>query len=143
MLHDLGKVILVLQFPDEYGNVMEMAEAGEITLYEMENEYFSTSHATVGAWVAAQWSFPKALTDVIAYHHKPQLSKVAPMETAIVHFSDILLRGRGFGFAGDYAVPPVHPSAWELVALTESDISEILKEAETLLADVASLSMSD
>ncbi len=143
LLHDIGKVILVLQFPDEYGAVMAEAEAKEITVYEVENEYFSTSHATVGAWIAKQWSFPKALTDVIGYHHRPQLSKVAPLDTAIVHFSDVLLRGRGFGFAGDYAVPPIHPSAWDLLALTESDIREILKEAEDLLAQVADLSLAD
>jgi putative nucleotidyltransferase with HDIG domain len=143
LLHDIGKVILVLQFPEEYGTIMSEAEAREVSIYEVENEYFSTSHATVGAWVADQWSFPKVLTDVIAYHHKPHLSKLAPMETAIVHFSDVLLRGRGFGFAGDYAVPPVHPSAWKLVDLSDSDIREILKEAEELLAEVADISMSD
>ena len=101
LLHDIGKVILVLQFPHEYEVVMNEAQAKEITVYEVENEYFSTTHATVGSWVADQWSFPKTLVDVIGYHHRPQLSKVAPMETAIVHFSDVLLRARGFGFAGD------------------------------------------
>jgi putative nucleotidyltransferase with HDIG domain len=143
LLHDLGKVILVLQLPEEYESIMAEAEAREVNIYDVENEHFSTSHATVGAWVADQWSFPKALTDVIAYHHKPHLSKLAPMETAIVHFSDVLLRGRGFGFAGDYAVPPVHPFAWKLLDLRDSDIREILKEAEELLADVADISMSD
>ena len=39
------------------------------------------------------------------------------METAIVHLSDILLRGMGFGFAGDYAVPPIDPPAWDLLGL--------------------------
>ena len=100
LLHDIGKVILVLQFREEYEEVMNEAETRGITVYEAENEYFSTSHATVGAWVAEQWSFPMALTDVIAYHHKPQLSKVAPMQTAIVHFSDVLLTGEGIRICG-------------------------------------------
>jgi putative nucleotidyltransferase with HDIG domain len=143
LLHDIGKVMLALQFPHEYETVMDEAQAKEITVYEVENEYFPTSHATVGAWVADHWSFPKALIDVIGYHHKPHLSKVAPMETAIVHFSDVLLRGRGFGFAGDYAVPPIHPSAWDLIELTDGDIRDILKEAEDLLAEVADLSLSN
>ncbi len=77
------------------------------------------------------------------YHHKPQLSKVAPMETAIVHFSDILLRGKGFGFAGDYAVPPMDPTAFELLDLSPSDIKDILAEAEDLLDEVADLSLGD
>jgi len=107
----------------------------------VEAEYFSTTHATVGAWVAEQWSFPRPLIDVIQYHHKPHLSKVAPMETAIVHFADVLLRGRGFGFAGDSTVPPLHPSSWELVGLSEPDIKSILGEAEDLLEEAADLSL--
>ena len=81
----------------------------------------STFRRPTRRWVPGlpvQWSFPKRLIDVIGYHHKLQLSKAAPMETAIVHLSDILLRGLGFGFAGDYAVPPMDPQAWELLDLS-------------------------
>jgi putative nucleotidyltransferase with HDIG domain len=143
LVHDIGKVILALQLPEEYQEVMNEAQEKGVTVYEVENDYFSTTHATVGSWVAAQWSFPKRLIDVIGYHHKPQLSKVAPMETAIVHFSDVLLRGKGFGFAGDYAVPPMDSSAWELLDLSPSDIKDILAEAEDLLDEVADLSLGD
>ncbi len=141
LLHDIGKVILLLKFPDEYEKVMVEAREKELLVYEVEAGYFSTTHATVGAWVAEQWSFPKRLIDVIQYHHKPHLSKVAPMETAIVHFADVLLRGRGFGFAGDSTVPPVHPSSWELVGLSEPDIRSILSEAEDLLDEASDLSL--
>jgi putative nucleotidyltransferase with HDIG domain len=141
LLHDIGKVILVLKFPAEYERVMDEAREKDLTVYEVEADYFSTTHATVGAWVAQQWSFPKPLVDVIQYHHKPHLSKAAPMETAIVHFADVLLRGMGFGFAGDSAVPPLHPSAWELVGLSESDIKSILEEASDMMEEAADLSL--
>ncbi|MGD0231611.1 MAG: HDOD domain-containing protein [Syntrophorhabdales bacterium] len=141
LLHDIGKVVLVLQFPKEYEKVMSRAQAEECTVYEAEDDYFPTTHATVGAWIAEQWSFPRRLIDVIACHHRPQLSKVAPMETAIVHFADILLRSRGFGFAGDFAVPLLHPSSWELIGLSESDIGDILKESEDLLEEAADLAL--
>jgi putative nucleotidyltransferase with HDIG domain len=141
LLHDLGKVILVLELPLEYERIMDEAKEKQITVYEVENEHFSTSHATVGAWIAKQWSFPSPLIDVIAYHHRPQLAKVAPVDAAIVHFSDILLRGRGFGFPGDYGVPPVNPAAWGLLNLSESDIRDVLREAEDLLEEAADMSL--
>jgi putative nucleotidyltransferase with HDIG domain len=141
LLHDIGKVVLVLQFPSEYEYVMDQAKEKEITVYEAENAYFSASHAMVGAWVAKQWSFPPPLIDVISYHHKPQLAKVAPMDAAVVHFSDILLRGKGFGFAGDYTIPSMCPPAWELVNLSESTIRDILKEAEGLLDEAADIAL--
>jgi putative nucleotidyltransferase with HDIG domain len=140
LLHDIGKVMLLLKFPNEYKKVMDEAREKDVTVYEVETSHFSTTHATVGAWVAEEWSFPGRLIDVIQYHHKPYLSKAAPMETAIVHFADVLLRGRGFGFAGDLSVPPLHPSSWELVRLSEADIKSILREAEDLLEEAADLS---
>jgi len=141
LLHDMGKVILVIQFPEEYEKVMREAEQKGLTVYEVESEYFSTTHATVGAWVAEQWSFPAPIIDVIRCHHKPQLAKSIPLETAIVHFADVLLRAKGFGFAGDSAVPALQPSAWDALGLSERDIKEMLKEAEDLLEEVGDLSL--
>jgi putative nucleotidyltransferase with HDIG domain len=141
LLHDIGKVVLILHFPTEYEQLMEDARNREITIYEAETEYFSTSHATVGSWVAKQWSFPKPLIDVICYHHRPLLAKVAPLDTAIVHLSDILLRARGFGFAGDHMVPLLNNAVWETLSLTEQDLREIFKEAEDLLDEAADMSL--
>jgi putative nucleotidyltransferase with HDIG domain len=141
LLHDIGKVVLLLYFSSDYEKVMNEAKEKETTVYEIENEYFSTSHATVGSWVAKQWSFPPPLVDVIGYHHRPHMAKVNQMNASIVHISDILLRGRGFGFAGDYSVSPIHPAAWELLSLTESDIKEVLKKAEDLLGEAADMSL--
>ncbi len=141
LLHDIGKVILLLEYPGEYEKAMNEAREKELTVFEVEADYFSTTHATVGAWVAEQWSFPKRLVDVIQYHHKPHLAKIVPMETAIVHFSDVLLRGRGFGFAGDYYVPQLYPSTWDLLGLSEADIKAIFLEAEELIEESADLSL--
>ncbi|OPY74226.1 MAG: phosphodiesterase [Syntrophorhabdus sp. PtaU1.Bin050] len=130
LLHDLGKVILILQFPKEYGKAMDLAEVDGRTIVETEKEYFPANHASAGAWVAQKWSFPKNLTNMIEYHHKPHLAKVASYQTAVVHLSDVLIRGRGYGFAGDGSVPPVNPATWERFQLTKNDVKKILAEAE-------------
>jgi hypothetical protein len=52
------------------------------------------------------------------------------METAIVHFADVLIRARGFGFAGDPFAEAVNPKAFELLALTDDDIMELLDVLE-------------
>ena len=143
LLHDIGKVVLVLQFPSEYEGIVNEAKEKQTTVYEVEDWHFSTSHATIGSWVARQWSFPPPLIDVIGYHHRPHMSKVAPVDAAIVHFSDILLRARGFGFAGDYSVPPVHPAVWSLLDFSGPDIREVLREAEDLLEEAADMSLQE
>lgn len=130
LLHDIGKILLVLQYPEEYEKTMNESDQRGLTIYESEKNHFNTTHASVGAWMAQKWSFPPNLIEIIEYHHKPHLAKIAPMDSAIVHFADILVRARGFGFAGDRFLMPVNPKAWELLSLSESDIREILTEAE-------------
>ncbi|MCL4537431.1 MAG: HDOD domain-containing protein [Nitrospirae bacterium] len=130
LLHDIGKVVLGLKFSDKYKKVMSEAEKKDIFVFDSEKNYFSVSHATVGAWLTEKWKFPRNLVEVIEYHHKPHLSKNVPVQTAIVHLSDILVRAKGFGFAGDALVPAVNPSVWEMLDFTETDIKEILDEME-------------
>jgi putative nucleotidyltransferase with HDIG domain len=141
LLHDVGKVILMLQFPHDYQKALSEAEAHRRTIADAETDYFAANHATVGAWVAQKWSFPRYLTDVIEYHHKPHLAKHAPLQAAIVHLSDIILRGRGFGFAGDNNVPSVNPATWEYLQLTVEDIKEILIQAEDALEATKDLTL--
>ncbi|MBW2655695.1 MAG: HDOD domain-containing protein [Deltaproteobacteria bacterium] len=130
LLHDIGKVVLILQFPKEYEKVMNETEMEDITIFEAEKHHFPETHAGVGSWLAEKWNFPLNLVESIKYHHEPHLSKNAPLETAIVHLSDTLVRAMGFGFAGDLFVPALNPVAFEYLDLNENDIKEILEEVE-------------
>jgi putative nucleotidyltransferase with HDIG domain len=130
LLHDIGKVILILEYSPLYEEAMNQAASQRIPIFEAERGVFQETHAAVGMWLAEKWRFPPNLVDVIQYHHRTGLTRIAPLETAIVHFSDILVRARGFGFAGDPLVPAVHPAAFELLALTETDILDVLGKLE-------------
>lgn len=130
LLHDIGKVILTLEFQKEYEAAMNEAQAKGISIFDAEKIQFNATHANVGSWLAEKWRFPRSLIEVIEYHHRPALSKNAPLETAIVHLADILVRARGFGFAGENFVPEVNPAAFELLKLSEADIKDVLKEME-------------
>ena len=130
LLHDIGKVILMLEFQKEYEAAMSEAQAKGISIFDAEKIQFNATHANVGSWLAEKWRFPRNLIEVIEYHHRPSLSKNAPLETAIVHLADILVRARGYGFAGENFVPEVNPAAFELLKLSEADIKDVLKELE-------------
>jgi len=126
LLHDIGKVLLILRFPDKYEKAMCDTDANGISIYEAERVHYGTTHASVGSWMAQKWRFPQKLVDVIEHHHKPHLSKSAPVESAIVHLSDILVRARGFGFAGDHALMAVSPKSWQMLGLSEADLRDVL-----------------
>jgi putative nucleotidyltransferase with HDIG domain len=140
LLHDIGKVILMLEFQKEYETAMNNAQTKSISIVEAEKEQFNATHANVGSWLAEKWRFPRNLIEVIEYHHRPALSKNAPMETAIVHLADILVRARGFGFAGEPFVPEVNAAAFELLNLSEADIKDVLNELESNMEAVEDMS---
>ncbi|HAR95670.1 MAG TPA: histidine kinase [Deltaproteobacteria bacterium] len=141
LIHDLGKVILYLQIPDRYERAMELAERNKISIAQAEQDCFDTTHAQVGSWIAAKWNFPTALIEPISYHHRPQLSKGATLTTAIVHVADLIIRARGFGFAGDRGLPLINPVAWDLVGLSEDSLRMVISEMEPLLLDTEELTL--
>ena len=141
LLHDIGKIILFLEFPKEYKETINEAELKEITIVEAERDHFVANHADIGSWLAEKWFFPRNLIEVIKYHHNPHLSKNAPVETAIVHLADIFMRANGVGFAGDPFVPAVNPVAFETLKFSETDIKEILEEMEDSLDVTEELSL--
>ena len=130
LLHDIGKVILTLEFAKEYEAAMSEAQEKRIPIFEAEKNQFNATHADVGSWLAEKWRFPRNLIEVIEFHHRPALAKNAPMEAAIVHMADLLVRARGFGFAGENFVPEVNPMAFELLRLSDADIKDVLQEME-------------
>lgn len=143
LLHDIGKVVLGLKFPEEYKKVMADTGAKRLFIGEAEKAAFGVSHAETGAWVALKWNFPKDLVEIIGYHHKPQLAKNVALPAAIVHLADILTRAWGFGFAGDAFVPAVNPATWQALGLSNEDLKEILKEMEDALAQAGDFLLSD
>jgi putative nucleotidyltransferase with HDIG domain len=130
LLHDIGKVILILEFSKEYEAAMNEAQGKKISIFEAEKNQFNVTHADVGSWLAEKWNFPRSLIEVIKFHHRPALAKNAPMEAAIVHFADLLVRARGFGFAGENFVPEVNTTAFEILNLSETDVGDVLRELE-------------
>jgi len=130
LLHDIGKTVLMLLYADLYSQAMNEAKEEGIAIYDAESRYFMATHAEIGHLLVQKWHFPRPLCDAIRYHHQPHLSKEFPMETAIVHVADILVRAKGIGCAGDFIVPAVSPAAWKMLNLSEGDILDIFSHLE-------------
>lgn len=143
ILHDIGKVALGLKFPDQYKGVIKTAIDKNMLIMDAERELFFITHADAGAWIGKRWNFPKSLLEIMEYHHKPHLSKSFTVQTAVVHLADILVRAKGFGFAGDYVIPLINPTAWQTLALTEQELKEIFLEMEDSLTDSGDFNLED
>lgn len=139
LLHDIGKVVLNLKFPDEYSRAIVSTVKDDAFIFEAEEREFQINHSSAGAWIAAKWNFPRTLVEAIGYHHKPSLSAVVPLESSIVHVADILTRAVGFGFAGDAFVPEVDSFAWETLGLDKAALVQMVPELQDSLAEAAEM----
>lgn len=75
LIHDVGKLIFMLQKPEAYHQVMAVDHERQLI---QEFQIMGINHADVGAKVAEVWNFPPDYVEAIKYHHqKPSL----PLET--------------------------------------------------------------
>ncbi len=101
VLHDIGKLILIEYFPDEFGESLELACDELLTISEAEMKVIGVTHAEIGGWLAEKWNLPESLVQAITYHHNP-LAVEEPSEILMVtHTANALIRHNHIGQAGD------------------------------------------
>ncbi len=71
MLHDIGKLIILLEMPKQYIEVMNLVDATDCGLVEAEYSIMDTSHAELGAYLLGLWGLPGNVVESVAFHHKP------------------------------------------------------------------------
>jgi len=140
LLHDLGKVVVRAELPSEYDALLAMVEQKGISMREAEEELLGVSHSEIGGWLVHQWNLPDRLVLPITWHHRPGEAPDHRDVTAILHFSDILVRAVGFGFGGDMWVPPLNQDAWKRIKLSKSEMKELLVELDEKLIELQDFS---
>ncbi|MEJ2619016.1 MAG: response regulator [Candidatus Thiodiazotropha sp.] len=73
MLHDIGKLILVLNLPDEYCQLETVLTDKQQPRYSAEIEIFGTTHGAVGAYLLGLWGLPEPVVEAVAMHNQPAL----------------------------------------------------------------------
>ena len=70
LLHDIGKLVLWVNFPGEYAEILrsprnkpDLLLAGEMRL--------GATHCEVGAWMINRWNPQSFMADAVLYHHEP------------------------------------------------------------------------
>jgi HD-like signal output (HDOD) protein len=139
LLHDLGKVVLALNLPEEMKLVRAKVEEEKLYFYEAENLILDFDHAEIGQWLAEHWNLPESLAEPMRFHHKPEKAVLKPEWTAIVHIADIITRAKGFGNGGDTLVPSMSMAAWEILGLKKTDFLPILEKLEPKLNSLKDL----
>ncbi|MDH5409450.1 MAG: HDOD domain-containing protein, partial [Gammaproteobacteria bacterium] len=126
LLHDIGKLVMFLGYPDASKQVIELAADNVVDTSSLEKSIFGFTHGDVGAELLRQWNLPESLVEPVHYHHHPIRATHYKTETAVVHIAD--------GIANDLQTPiscdddhPVLEIAWTMLGL-KPDIMDRLHE---------------
>jgi HD-like signal output (HDOD) protein/ActR/RegA family two-component response regulator len=91
VLHDIGKLVLAANLPDQYQEACSLALIRNLTITEAEQEVFGASHADVGGFLLNLWGLPDAVVESVALHHRPDRSHHLHFTpTTAVHAADAL-----------------------------------------------------
>jgi putative nucleotidyltransferase with HDIG domain len=131
MLHDIGKIILWMNFPQPYAELLE-THKGRPEMILAGEAQFGASHAEIGAWLLDKWRFPTFVADSVRYHHYSQnrILDALPL-VKFVYVANALCKNSG---------PNVNEglgAAQEIFGFTPSVVEELMSQADAELKTVA------
>jgi HD-like signal output (HDOD) protein len=128
LLHDLGRLILYIYFPDESRNILSHAQSTNSLLYRQEEDHLGCNHTHVAKHLLQQWKLPMVLENNVFFHHNPAEAQ-QPIPATLVHVADIITNGLGIGTSGERFVPALDHAAWENLGLSPSCFDVVSKQA--------------
>lgn len=72
MLHDIGKLIMATNMPEQFRACHELANSKHCSDKQIaaEQVVFKADHGKIGAYLLGLWSFPASIIQALAYHHQ-------------------------------------------------------------------------
>ncbi len=83
ILHDIGRIALLMLFPDDYAAFLDHTLTGDPHKLEAERKLCDADHCQVGKYLATSWNFPPMLVDGIAHHHEAVTSETSRLRLLV------------------------------------------------------------
>jgi HD-like signal output (HDOD) protein len=90
LIHDIGKLAMLMTFPQDYTLLFELSEPYQFRSVLQEHAKFSTSHDEIGMRVLKRWLFPEQLLMATGYHHHPEQAPVFKTHPILIQMADML-----------------------------------------------------
>ena len=129
LLHDIGKLVLVTRFTQQYEAVLAYRKEQDCYLLEAERAVLGTDHPAIGATLGEHWNFSAAMQNAIARHHEPDLLS-GDQVAAVIHISDAIAHGMDFAEDPEDMVPPLSLPVWNALHLDREMMVKVFRETE-------------
>lgn len=125
LMHDIGKSVMGIKFPDRYSALVRAIYNGEVDCLETELDVFGFDHTMVGEALLMSWNLPSSLVNAVRCHHDPSL---APAEdrvaAALVALGNQLALDRKAGLGRPESLAGPTAQALEILNLTPEQFEQ-------------------
>ena len=127
LLHDVGKVIFAVYFPEEYRTVLGEARWAQVPLHQKEGELLGLDHARMAGMIMDHWNFPESISLPCTYHHNPLACPNLHKPNAMaVQLATFICHKAEIGQSGN-PMAAFTAGALQGLSLTSGDIKAMIK----------------
>ena len=135
LMHDIGKVIFVEHFIDQYQQALSKASDDTIPICVAERQVLGIDHAELGYMLADKWNFHMLQANSIRFHHRPLAAQKSCDElsfkiSCIVYLANILSKVDCKNISEVGTLKDVDPEVVKLLDIEKGWEQRILLELE-------------
>jgi len=131
LLHDIGKVILLSKYTEEYMKATTNVSPDEDKFHYYEEMSFSDiSHSEVGGYLLSWWELPYPIVESALFHHNPLDENVIDKElVSLVHISDIY----SWNIISKDRIIEIDEEVLKNLEITKVECANLLEEIKTAI----------
>jgi putative nucleotidyltransferase with HDIG domain len=140
LLHDLGRLLIALGLPDEFGRLVKLHEQSGKSWTACETELLGFTHAKLSADALAMWKFPEQVQVAVRDHHNPpafQAGGTIPL-SAVVDAANRYINSTGESIVASKGVAGAEGTeALTALGFSEEDLGKLLADFQAEHAAMA------
>lgn len=133
LMHDIGKLVLNLQVPERFEEVVQIVYNENREFHETEQELMGFDHARVGALLVNKWKLSPLLEEVIGLHHDD--TAITADRPLLLHLdlANRLCQKLGIGFQETPDLDLCSCDANRHLGFTEADVADVAQKLQQTL----------
>ncbi len=129
LVHDLGKLTLHVEAPEDYQRVAQLVLSEGSDLIDCEREILGFDHAMLGGLLLRRWGLSQRLSEAVAAHHDPISAPESAMPlAALLQLADRLCLQQGIGRADAQELDPLDCEGARILGIEDSDSEELIAD---------------
>jgi HD-like signal output (HDOD) protein len=137
LLHEIGRLILFLKYPNESKQTIIQAQEQNRSLTEIEKKMFGTDYGQIGRALLREWNLPLKFQFIVGCHTEPDTATEFYLETTIVHIAHQAAANKFPGQNGFHC--SIEPDTLAIISTNIDEMEKFYSEADVISQEMKQL----